>query len=234
MSQVFVLAAEQDIVERLNNVLVRINLLGDPPRHTFDAVGVIGCLECLARNPQCLQSMMDLDVPSALLHWIDPLTAYLSLCCFAALIALAHLATNWVVANRSNAPSTSSTCTRNDKFNLPQSLEQGLRMLNIAGTQKVSYVLQVHGRIWSATASGVSWDALLRPFLDLLRSVFLEARHLASLGLAVILQDSGSRDILFKDVGRHCGILQCASWSRDEEVRRYSRIAMDHVRVCHS
>jgi hypothetical protein len=32
------------------------------------------------------------------------------------------------------------------------------------------------------------------------------------------------------DVGsRDCGILQCAGWSQDKEVRRYSRLAMDYA-----
>ena len=88
-------------------------------------------------------------------------------------------------------------------------------------------------QLYEKTRIDYLWHSL-RPFLDLLRSVFLEARRLASLSLAFILQGSENRDILFEEVGRHCGILQCASWSRDEEVRRYSRMTMDHVRVYHS
>ena len=134
LSQAVVLAAEQHVVEHLYNVLVPGDSDWDKERNDC----VIGCLACLARNPQCLQSMMDLDMPSTLLQWIkDPSQ---SMECFFACIALAHLTTNWVVAYRSrtNASSTSSTCTSNDKFNLPKSLELGLRMLNIWVTQKIS------------------------------------------------------------------------------------------------
>lgn len=75
-----------------------------------------------------------------------------------------------------------------------------------------------------------SWHSL-KPYLGLLWSAFLECRRLASLLLAVIIQGSENRDILFQDVGRGCGVLHCAKWSRDEVVKSNCALAIEQVRA---
>lgn len=69
----------------------------------------------------------------------------------------------------------------------------------------------------------------LWPYTSLLRSVFLEGRQLGCFTLAFTLQRADSRDILFAEVGRHCGLLHCAQWSRDSLIRYIATEAMQQA-----
>jgi hypothetical protein len=213
-----VLAAEPSVVKCLYDALSP----GDNDLDTERNEGVIGCLSCLARNRHCLQSMMDLDIPSKLVQWIEDETETMH--CFFTCMVLVHLATNWVAVHIGQE-SVSLTGNMVDyKSKLPISLKLGLQIVNVWITQKVTVE-----ELRAKTKDCYSWHSI-RPFLNLLWSVLLEARRFASLSLAVILQGSENRDICFMDVGsRDCGIIQCAGWSQDKEVRRYSRLAMDYV-----
>ena len=127
VTQEKVLAAEPSVVECLIDVLMP----GDNDMDTERNEGVIGCLACLARNPHCLQTMMDLDVPSTLVQWIEDEAQTMH--CFFACMVLAHLATNWVVAHVSHTGKTDAY-----KLNLPMPLKLGLQIVNIWTTQKVT------------------------------------------------------------------------------------------------
>lgn len=93
--------------------------------------GIIGCLSCLARNPHCLQAMMDRDLSSALILWIGDPTKIMH--GFFSSVIVAHLATNWIATRPSEA----------NPLEMPESLKVGLQMVNIWTTQIVT-VQEVH------------------------------------------------------------------------------------------
>lgn len=79
-----------------------------------------------------------------------------------------------------------------------------------------------------ATKGAYSWHSLLH-FFRLLYSPYLEVREFATMTLGFLLQASENRDIVYNEVGHHCGVLQCTVWSHDKYMRQCGATAIASV-----